>query len=192
MNETEFIKQYQPYAETVARDIVERLGLDYEEPDDLISAMMITLMDLYRAGKHTMHPSHIKCNMKWAIYRYLGRHDPMCRRVRRENKNRDPDDYTDEYKEQGLWRRANMLDIKEYKDGYEHNLEEMIDFKYLVKSLASIIPNDRDRDIMLLYIKGWYLREIGTKYGITHQRVEQIIKKYIKLFKEQINAKKEN
>jgi RNA polymerase nonessential primary-like sigma factor len=80
-----------------------------------------------------------------------------------------------------------LVDFHAAKENTEKTVTDVIDFKHLAGAILSLLPTDRDRDIIRLrFAEGHSLQEVANLIGISRQRVSQIELKLLFFIRRQL------
>lgn len=88
------------------------------------------------------------------------------------------------------------VDMEEYKPDdiasppLEHEILIREQLRIFKEALTKLVPSRRHRQIILKFIEGWEMPELGRKYGISKQAVDDVLKRYMPKIREYINERK--
>jgi RNA polymerase sigma factor (sigma-70 family) len=81
--------------------------------------------------------------------------------------------------------------ISETRDiGYKDTFEDDLEIKMFNESIIDMIPEKRTKEIIRLALLGYNQPQIAKKFGISHQRIQQIYKTELDKLKKEIDSMK--
>lgn len=167
--ENEILTAYSPLVKTIARSYYV-IGVDN---DDLIQSGMIGLMNAIRTYKVQDSPASFKTYASTCI------HNMIKTTIRKHNQTQNEDAPL-----------AEAMEIPD-KTNLEANFLEDEDERTLLAAIEAVL-NEREMNVLKLFIKAMSYQEISDKLGIEKKQVDNTIYAVRKKIKKLLETKPEN